>query len=74
MDNTVIFLNQKDLSKRWSMSHQTLEKWRVSGKKGPGYCKISNRVRYRVSDIEAYEAKHFQNHTSEASLVRGGNL
>jgi hypothetical protein len=72
MDNTVIFLNQKDLAKRWSISDKTLEKWRVYGK-GPRYCKVSNRVLYSISDIEAYEAPRFFNHTSEASFANRGN-
>lgn len=73
MDNTIIFFSQKDLSKRWSISHITLEKWRVYGK-GPRFCKISNRVRYHINDIVAYEDKQFRNHTSESPSVNGGSI
>lgn len=36
---------------------QTLKLWRRNGT-GPRYVKFGNRVRYRVSDIEAWLAEH----------------
>lgn len=36
---------------------QTLKLWRRKGI-GPRYVKFGNRVRYRVSDIEAWLAEH----------------
>jgi predicted site-specific integrase-resolvase len=56
------FLNQKGLAKRWDISVHTLERWRCYGH-GPNFLKSSNRVRYDIQDVEAYEAKHFANHT-----------
>ena len=50
-----IRLDQKELAVRWSISHRTLERWRVEGS-GPAYLKIGGRVIYRIEDIEAYEA------------------
>ncbi|MBL6081396.1 DNA-binding protein [Belnapia sp. T18] len=50
-------LNQVQLSRRWSMSPRTLERWRWE-KTGPRYLKIGGRVLYRLQDIEAYEAAH----------------
>lgn len=51
-----IFLDQKELAKRWLRSHRTLENWRTKGK-GPTYIKIGGKVLYRLSDIEEIENK-----------------
>jgi hypothetical protein len=48
-------LNQIELSRRWSISPRTLERWRWL-KAGPRYLKIGGRVVYRLEDVEAYEA------------------
>ncbi len=58
-------LNQVELSRRWSLSPRTLERWRWLGQ-GPQYLKIGGRVVYRLDDIEAYEAQ--QVHTPAAGL------
>lgn len=47
-------LNQKELAKRWTISHRTLERWRWACE-GPVYMKIGGRVVYRIADIEAFE-------------------
>jgi hypothetical protein len=47
--------NQIQLSRRWSISPRTLERWRWLDQ-GPTYVKIGGRVVYRLEDIEAYEA------------------
>ncbi len=52
-------LNQIDLSRRWSLSPRTLERWRWLGE-GPPYLKIGGRVVYRMEDIEAYELEQLQ--------------
>ena len=52
---TVKHLNQIELSRRWSISPRTLERWRWLHQ-GPRYLKIGGRVVYRLDDIEAYEA------------------
>ena len=52
---TVKHLNQIELSRRWSISPRTLERWRWLGQ-GPQYLKIGGRIVYRLDDIEAYEA------------------
>jgi predicted site-specific integrase-resolvase len=36
---------------------ETLKDWRRQGI-GPAYCRIGNRVRYRISDLEAWLAEH----------------
>jgi hypothetical protein len=49
-------LNQIELSRRWSLSPRTLERWRWLHR-GPRYLKIGGRVVYRLEDIEAFEAE-----------------
>lgn len=52
---TVKHLNQIELSRRWSISPRTLERWRWLHQ-GPRYLKIGGRILYRLDDIETYEA------------------
>ena len=49
-----VFLNQYELSVRWSVSGRTLERWRWQ-KCGPSYVRIGGRVLYRISEIEEFE-------------------
>jgi hypothetical protein len=53
---SVRHLNQIELSRRWSISPRTLERWRWLGQ-GPSYLKIGGRVVYRLEEIEAFEAQ-----------------
>jgi hypothetical protein len=64
-------LNQVQLSRRWSISPRTLERWRWL-KSGPQYLKIGGRVVYRIEDIEAYEAK--QTHSVPSANKSGGGV
>ncbi len=59
-------LNQKELAKRWTISHRTLERWRWAGE-GPAYMKIGGRVVYRMADIEAFE-RNVMNTTSDQGV------
>ncbi len=52
-------LDQNELSRRWTISSRTLERWRWRHE-GPAYLKIGGRVAYRLEDVEAYEAKRIQ--------------
>ena len=61
-------LNQVDLSRRWSLSPRTLERWRWLGE-GPQYLKVGGRVVYRMEDIEAYEAQNLRDGTSAEGRV-----
>lgn len=54
-ERPVRHLNQIELSRRWSLSPRTLERWRWL-KEGPHYLKIGGRVVYRLEDVEAFEA------------------
>ncbi|PQO24004.1 hypothetical protein C2I36_05255 [Rhodobacteraceae bacterium WD3A24] len=47
-------LNQKELARRWGISHRTLERWRYTGQ-GPAFLKLGGRVLYRLADVEAFE-------------------
>ncbi|CDK99122.1 conserved protein of unknown function [Magnetospirillum gryphiswaldense MSR-1 v2] len=64
-------LNQIELSRRWSLSPRTLERWRWLGL-GPRYLKIGGRVVYRQEDIDAYEAAQVRESTSGGVPVSGG--
>jgi hypothetical protein len=48
-------LNQIELSRRWSLSPRTLERWRWL-KQGPDYLKVGGRVVYRLEDIGLFES------------------
>jgi hypothetical protein len=52
---TVKHLNQIELSRRWSISPRTLERWRWL-RQGPPYLRIGGRIVYRLADIVAFEA------------------
>jgi hypothetical protein len=54
VDRPVRHLNQIELSRRWSISPRTLERWRWL-KAGPRYLKIGGRVVYRLEDVESFE-------------------
>ena len=64
-------LNQIELSRRWSLSPRTLERWRWL-REGPVYLKIGGRVVYRLEDIEAYEAEQRRASRSTAGRARRG--
>lgn len=50
-------LNQVQLSRRWSISPRTLERWRWL-KQGPDFVRIGGRIVYRLVDVEAYEQRN----------------
>jgi hypothetical protein len=53
-------LNQVQLSRRWSISPRTLERWRWLHQ-GPLYLKIGGRVVYRLEDVESFEVARTKN-------------
>ena len=68
----VIHLTQKQLASRWAVSEATLERWRSEGI-GPVFLKLMGQVRYRVADIEAYEASCLASSTrTPAGVVSSG--
>jgi predicted site-specific integrase-resolvase len=55
-----LYLAQKDVARRWGISHRTLERWRMRGG-GPAYLKLGERVVYRLKDVEAFEERQLRN-------------
>lgn len=53
--NTSTMLKPADLAARWHTSTGRLGNLR-SAQRGPAHVKIGQSVRYRIADIEAYEA------------------
>ena len=60
--------SQAQLAKRWQVSEGTLERWRSEGI-GPLYLKILGVVRYRQSDMSAFEAKCLRGSTSRRATA-----
>ena len=50
-----IFLTDRDLRERWKCSRSTLMRWRLTGK-GPPFVKINGQIRYKLSDVQKFEA------------------
>jgi hypothetical protein len=46
--------NQKQLARRWGISHRTLERRRGHGE-GPDWFKVGSRVLYRIEDVIRFE-------------------
>ena len=63
-----VFLTQKDLARRWKVSHRTLERWRRTGQ-GPQFLKLGWLVMYRASDVEAYEAEQLRSPSNQPSTA-----
>jgi predicted site-specific integrase-resolvase len=63
-------LNQRQLAERWDLSEATLERWRSDGI-GPIFLKLQGQVRYRIEDIESFEADSLRKSTSEREVARG---
>ncbi len=49
-------MTQTELAERWQISEATLERWRTETG-GPVFLKLGAQVRYRVCDVEAFEAE-----------------
>lgn len=47
-------ISQTELAQRWQLSESTLERWRSEGI-GPVFLKLRGQVRYRYTDILAYD-------------------
>ncbi|MGV0906257.1 helix-turn-helix transcriptional regulator [Mycobacterium novum] len=48
------WLPRAELAKRWRMPEATLSQW-GSQKRGPKYARFGRHVRYRLSDVIAFE-------------------
>ncbi|KRB08058.1 helix-turn-helix domain-containing protein [Lysobacter sp. Root690] len=47
-------LSTEQLAARWGVTVDTIERWRSEGI-GPRYIKVTRAIRYRLSDVEAFE-------------------
>ena len=47
---------QNELAQRWQVSESTLERWR-SQWTGPMFLRLGGQVRYRITDVEAFETQ-----------------
>jgi hypothetical protein len=59
--------SQKELARRWTLSHRTLERWRLRDE-GPAYMKLGGRVVYRLEDVIAFETARLQLSGAEPRL------
>lgn len=64
-----VFLKQKEVARRWGISHRTLERWRVIGQ-GPVFLKVGAHVVYRLRDIERWEDGRLHRSTSARADAR----
>jgi hypothetical protein len=55
-------LTESQLAQRWQISAKKLQADRCSGR-GVPFVRIGRRVRYRLADVEAYEAANLRTNT-----------
>jgi hypothetical protein len=65
------YLNQAELAARWRISPRTLERWRWRGT-GIAFVKVGNAVRYRLQDVERFEARQLRQIKQDVVLGRWG--
>ncbi|MCB1372407.1 MAG: helix-turn-helix domain-containing protein [Bauldia sp.] len=73
MDVDQELLTQAALARRWKVSPRTLERWRWLGR-GPQFMKVGGQVRYRLPDIEAYEAAQLRATSTSANIKSAAPL
>lgn len=72
VQNPERLLDENDLAARWKVSVKTLRNARVTGARSPiPFVKIGRSVRYRLSDIETYEAANTRTSTSDRGMEHG---
>ena len=62
-------MTQTELAEHWQISEATLERWRTEAG-GPVFLKLGAQVRYRVRDVEAFEAEVLTQSTKHQQLCR----
>ena len=68
MEQEHTLLSTKLLSRRWNIAPRTLERWRAEGQ-GPQFTRIGRHVRYRHTDILAFEARQIEATKGELRVV-----
>lgn len=66
-------MTQTELAERWQISEATLERWRTEAG-GPVFLKLGAQVRYRVRDVEAFEAEVLRESTKSDGGVQHGSV
>lgn len=61
------FLCQKQLARRWGISHRTLENWRYRGQ-GLPFLRLGGKIFYKIEEVEAYETRQTQPGFGQAVL------
>lgn len=59
-----VYLTEQQLAARWAISIKTLQGWRLKGE-GVKFCRLGRSIRYKITEIEAYEASQERQSTSE---------
>ncbi len=57
MTDSATCLTARELAERWKVSCRTLERWRAQ-RSGPAWITIGGSIRYRTTDVLAWEAAH----------------
>jgi predicted DNA-binding transcriptional regulator AlpA len=68
MDNNADerWLSRQQLADRYGLPVKTPAQWASKGT-GPRYARIGRHVRYRLSDVIAWEAERFESHAPRAA-------
>jgi predicted DNA-binding transcriptional regulator AlpA len=60
------WLSRSELADRYGLPVKTLAQWASKGT-GPRYARMGRHVRYRLSDVIAWESGRFDDHRSNAA-------
>lgn len=59
MEQEHTLLSTKLLARRWNIAPRTLERWRAEDR-GPQFVRIGRHIRYRQTDILAFETMQIE--------------
>ena len=63
------YLTSNELAERYTIHERTVANWRTTGF-GPKFVKIGSSVRYRASDVKAWEESRTAENTTQGSALR----
>ena len=64
-----IFLDSNQLADRIGVQSATLRRWRMAGITGPAFVKFGRLVKYRLSDVIAWEESLLRHSTAERAAA-----
>lgn len=70
MSKNPCFINEVQLAARQARSIRTIQNQRLKGG-GIKFVKFGSAVRYRISDVEKWEAEHTFSSTTQHSILSG---